>query len=86
MLTYINRGIKNKLAKFMRIYGFSIHEKIVNFFYGDFPNMHLFHIDKKNLELLKKIIPFLKKIKFSNYSNQKDFKNSEILEKKKLDI
>ena len=82
MLSYINRGIKNKLARFMRIYGFSIHEKIVKFFYGDFPKMHLFHVDKKNLELLKKIIPSLKKIKFSNYNNQKDFKNSKILKKK----
>tara|TARA_B110000858_G_C17785825_1_gene467237 strand:+ start:1393 stop:2175 length:783 start_codon:yes stop_codon:yes gene_type:complete len=82
MLSYIKKGIENKLIKFSKLYGFSIHEKIVNFFYGDFPNIHLFYIDKKNLSILKKVIPSLKKIKFSNFNNQKDFKNSKILKKK----
>ena len=86
MLSYIKKGIENKLIKFSKLYGFSIHEKIVNFFYGDFPNIHLFYIDKKNLSILKKVIPSLKKIKFSNFNNQKDFKNSKILKKKKLAI
>ena len=82
MFAYIKRGIKNRLIIFNRKYGYFIHDKIVTFFFGNIDKIIHFNIDQETCKKLNQSVNGLKKIKFSNYENHKDFKNYKILEKK----
>tara|TARA_Y100000590_G_C15564114_1_gene955937 strand:- start:50 stop:913 length:864 start_codon:yes stop_codon:yes gene_type:complete len=82
MLSYIKRGLKNRFRVFNRKYGYYLHEKIVTFFFGNIDNLISFNIDPEVCEKLNSKIKQMKKIKFSNYNSQKNFKNFEKLDKK----
>ncbi len=82
MFAYIKRGLSNRLRVFNRKYGYYMHEKIVAFFFGNIDRIISFNIDTETCDKLNKNINNFKKIKFSNYNHQKNFKNSQILEKK----
>jgi len=78
----IKSKIKRNINKFNRLYTYALHEKIVSLFYGKVDDTKIFHINKDVCEKLSSIIKSMKRIKFSNYNNQKEFKNFQILEKK----
>lgn len=82
MISYLTKAFKNRLIIFNRKYGYLIHEKIVKLFFGEIDDIELFNIDERIIEKLKLKIKKMKKLKFSNYHNQKKFKNFKILSKK----